>query len=194
GRPRSASRASPTSRDTRTVDRRQARRASAESSWTARRERRVCSTARASSRASGSPARSSSSSTTRRGWCRRAARSPPIIPVTSWGRPSMATDKVLLEVLNTRFTGIVDEMGYIIHRASFTVFIKETWDFDSALVSADGEIFCYPRNIGVTNMLGMHMGDAIRAIAHVEPVDLVVTNDPQRTRGVCTHLPETLMF
>jgi N-methylhydantoinase B len=106
----------------------------------------------------------------------------------------MATDKVLLEVLNNRFTGVVEEMGYIIHRASFTVFIKETWDFDSALVSTDGEIFCYPRNIGVTNMLGMHMGDAIRAVGGVEPGDVIVTNDPHRTRGMCTHLPDIMMF
>ena len=90
----------------------------------------------------------------------------------------MATDKVLLEVLNNRFTGIVEEMGYIIHRASFTVFVKETWDFDSALVTTAGEIFCYPRNIGVTNMLGMHMDDAIRCIPHYEPGDVIVTNDP----------------
>jgi N-methylhydantoinase B len=106
----------------------------------------------------------------------------------------MATDKVLLEVLNNRFTGIVEEMGYIIHRASFTVFVKETWDFDSALVTPDGEIFCYPRNIGVTNMLGMHMGDAIRSVPHYEPGDVVVTNDPHRTRGMCTHLPDIMMF
>jgi N-methylhydantoinase B len=106
----------------------------------------------------------------------------------------MTTDKVLLEVLNNRFTGIVEEMGYIIHRASFTVFVKETWDFDSALVTTDGEIFCYPRNIGVTNMLGMHMGDAIRCVADYEPGDVIVTNDPHRTRGMCTHLPDIMMF
>src|SRR5256712_8790749 len=106
----------------------------------------------------------------------------------------MATDKVLLEVLNNRFTGVVEEMGYIIHRASFTVFVKETWDFDSALVSTDGEIFCYPRNIGVTNMLGMRMDDAIRAIGDFEPGDVIVTNDPHRTRGMCTHLPDIMMF
>jgi N-methylhydantoinase B len=106
----------------------------------------------------------------------------------------MATDKILLEVLNNRFTGIVEEMGYIIHRASFTVFVKETWDFDSALVTPEGEIFCYPRNIGVTNMLGMHMGDAIRCFTDYQPGDVVVTNDPHRTRGMCTHLPDIMMF
>ena len=39
-------------------------------------------------------------------------------------------DKILLEILNNHFTGIVEEMGYVIHRAAFTVFVKETWDFD----------------------------------------------------------------
>ena len=106
----------------------------------------------------------------------------------------MLTDKVLLEVLNNHFTGIVEEMGYVIHRAGFTVFVKETWDFDSALVAPSGEIFCYPRNIGVTNMLGMHMGAAIAAVPDLEPGDVVVTNDPKTTKGMCTHLPDIMLF
>jgi len=106
----------------------------------------------------------------------------------------MAIDKVLLEVLNNRFTGIVEEMGYVIHRASFTVFVKETWDFDSALVTTGGEIFCYPRNIGVTNMLGMSMTAAIDSIPQYEPGDVIVTNHPHKTRGMCTHLPDIMMF
>lgn len=106
----------------------------------------------------------------------------------------MGTDKVLLEVLNNRFTGIVEEMGHVIHRAAFTVFVKETWDFDSALVTTDGEVFCYPRAIGVTNMLGMHMGEAIRSIGQFEPGDVIITNDPHRTRGMCTHLPDIMLF
>ena len=106
----------------------------------------------------------------------------------------MAIDKVLLEVLNNRYTGIVEEMGYVIHRASFTVFVKETWDFDSALVGTNGEIFCYPRNIGVTNMLGMSMAAAIESIPHYEPGDVIVTNHPHKTRGMCTHLPDIMMF
>lgn len=106
----------------------------------------------------------------------------------------MAIDKVLLEVLNNHFTGLVEEMGYVIHRAAFTVFIKETWDFDAALVTPEGEIFCYPRNIGVTNMLGMDMGAAIEAVGPLEPGDVVVTNDPLSTLGMCTHLPDIMLF
>ncbi|MBI3707039.1 MAG: hydantoinase B/oxoprolinase family protein [Proteobacteria bacterium] len=106
----------------------------------------------------------------------------------------MPSEKVLLEILNNRFTGIVEEMGYVIHRASFTVFVKETWDFDSALLTPEGEVFCYPRNIGVTNMLGIDMGPAVRCIDHLEPGDVIVTNDPHTTRGMCTHLPDIMLF
>ena len=106
----------------------------------------------------------------------------------------MASEKVLLEILNNRFTGIVEEMGYVIHRASFTVFVKETWDFDSALITPEGEIFCYPRNIGVTNMLGIDMQPAISCIDHYEPGDVIVTNDPHTTRGMATHLPDIMLF
>jgi N-methylhydantoinase B len=106
----------------------------------------------------------------------------------------MPADKILLEILNNRFTGIVEEMGYVIHRASFTVFVKETWDFDSALITPRGEVFCYPRNIGVTNMLGIDMGPAIHCIDHYEPGDVIVTNDPHMTRGMSTHLPDIMLF
>lgn len=53
----------------------------------------------------------------------------------------MASEKVLLEILNNRFTGIVEEMGYVIHRASFTVFVKETWDFDLRSSHLKGRFF-----------------------------------------------------
>jgi N-methylhydantoinase B len=104
----------------------------------------------------------------------------------------MMLDKVQLEVLNHRFTGIVEEMGYVIHRTGFTVFVKETWDFDSALVTPEGEIFCYPRSVGVTNMLGIDVGPTIRAIGEVRPGDVILTNDPLTTEGMCTHLPDLM--
>ena len=48
------------------------------------------------------------------------------------------TDKVFLEILNNRLNGITSEMGHIIHKASFTPFIKEAWDFGEALVNLKG--------------------------------------------------------
>src|SRR5262249_14908499 len=106
------------------------------------------------------------------------------------GGALMTVDKILLEVLNNRFTGIVEEMGYVIHRAAFTTFVKETWDFDSALVTTKGEVFAYPRNIGVTNMLSMSMTAAIQCFDSYEPGDVILTNDPLHAAGMCTHLPD----
>ena len=106
----------------------------------------------------------------------------------------MSIDKVLLEILGNRFTGVVEEMGYVIHRAAFTTFVKETWDFDSGLITRNGEVFAYPRNIGVTNMLSMNMKAAIDCFENYEPGDVVITNDPIHARGMATHLPDYMMF
>ena len=106
----------------------------------------------------------------------------------------MPTDRVQLEIFNNHFNGIVEEMGYVIHRAAYTVFVKETWDFDTSLITRDGEIFCHPRNIGVGNMIGIDMGPAIACIDHYEPGDVIITNDPRTTQGLCTHMPDIMLF
>ncbi|MGE4336968.1 MAG: hydantoinase B/oxoprolinase family protein, partial [Pigmentiphaga sp.] len=102
----------------------------------------------------------------------------------------MRTDPVFVEILNNRLNGIVSEMGHVIHKASFTPFIKEAWDFGEALVSPQGEIFSYPRDIGVAFMVAAMMEDAIAAFDHYEPGDIVIANDPETTGGLCTHLPD----
>ncbi len=106
----------------------------------------------------------------------------------------MPVDNVLVEILNNHFNGIVEEMGYVIHRAAYTVFVKETWDFDTSLITKDGAIFCHPRNIGVGNMIGIDMGPAIACIDNYEPGDVIVTNDPRTTQGLCTHMPDIMLF
>jgi N-methylhydantoinase B len=106
----------------------------------------------------------------------------------------MPVDNILLEILNNHFNGVVEEMGYVIHRAAFTAFVKETWDFDTSLITREGEIFCHPRNIGVGNMIGLHMGPAIQCIDSYEPGDVIVTNDPRSTQGMCTHMPDIMLF
>lgn len=100
------------------------------------------------------------------------------------------TDKVFIEILNNRLNGITSEMGHVIHRASFTPFIKEAWDFGEALVSKNGEIFSYPRDIGVGFMCGAMMEGIIAAFDSYEPGDIVIANDPSTTGGLCTHLPD----
>ncbi|MBI3964601.1 MAG: hydantoinase B/oxoprolinase family protein [Chloroflexi bacterium] len=74
---------------------------------------------------------------------------------------ALKTDKVFLEILNNRLSGIVTEMGRIIHRTSFTPFVKEAWDFGMGLVSPDGEMFAYPKDIGVAFMVGAPMDEAV---------------------------------
>lgn len=102
----------------------------------------------------------------------------------------MRTDAVFVEILNNRLNGIVSEMGHVIHKASFTPFIKEAWDFGEALVTVKGEIFSYPRDIGVAFMVAALMEDAIAAFDHYGPGDVIMANDPSTTGGLCTHLPD----
>lgn len=103
---------------------------------------------------------------------------------------TLRTDPVFVEILNNRLNGIVSEMGHIIHKASFTPFIKEAWDFGEALVTVKGEIFSYPRDIGVAFMVAAMMEDAIAAFDHYELGDVIMSNDPSSTGGLCTHLPD----
>ena len=114
----------------------------------------------------------------------------PSIPAASMVARQLRTDKVFVEILNNRLNGIVSEMGHIIHKASFTPFIKEAWDFGEALVTPEGEIFSYPRDIGVAFMVAALMDDAIKAFDDYEPGDIVMANDPSTTGGLCTHLPD----
>ncbi len=106
----------------------------------------------------------------------------------------MKTDKVMLEILKNRFGAIANEMGFIVHRTGFTVFVKETLDFGCGLVSTGGEIFAYPKDTGVANMVGMPMEDAIAAIPDYHPGDVIITNDPYTTGGMCTHIPDIHLY
>ena len=101
------------------------------------------------------------------------------------------TDKVFLEILNNRLNGITSEMGHIIHKASFTPFIKEAWDFGEALVNLKGEIFSYPKDIGVAFMATALMDELVELFKKdCQPGDVLVCNDPNNSGGLCTHLPD----
>jgi N-methylhydantoinase B len=100
------------------------------------------------------------------------------------------SDPIFLEILNNRLNGVVSEMGHIIHKASYSPFIKEAWDFGEGLVSLSGEIFSYPRDIGVSFMVAALMEDAVNAFDDYQPGDVVIANDPSSTGGLCTHLPD----
>ena len=95
-----------------------------------------------------------------------------------------ASTKVQLEILCSRFQAVVDEMAQVVFRTAHTVFVKETQDYGSVLVSPGGEIFAAPRRYGVTNMIGMPMGEAIRRMGTgVREGDIFIANDPEVDHG-----------
>ena len=104
-------------------------------------------------------------------------------------------DKIGLEILSNRFQAIVDEMAQALFRTAHTVFVKETQDYGAALVSRRGEVFAAPRRYGVLMMIGMPMDDAIKCIEDdVQEGDVFISNDPEATRGMCTHLSDVFLW
>lgn len=106
----------------------------------------------------------------------------------------MAVDSVFLEIMKNRFQAIVGEMGQAIQRTGHTVFIKETADFGSVLVSPGGEIFAAPLNIGVTVLIGTPMDTAIAQVPHYDEGDVLIANDPTSTGAMATHLPDLYVW
>jgi N-methylhydantoinase B len=103
-------------------------------------------------------------------------------------------DRVLLEILSNRFMGIVRELGHIIKTAGHTVFVKETADFGAYLVSPRGEVFMTPDDMGIFITIGTPMDGAIDAIAEYRPGDICITNDPEGSQGLVTHLPDFFLW
>ena len=107
----------------------------------------------------------------------------------------MSIGKVALEILTNRFQAVVDEMAQVIFRTAHTVFVKETQDFGAVLVSRRGEVFAAPRRYGVLMMIGMPMDDAIARMGDaVREGDIFISNDPQATGGMVTHLSDVFLW
>lgn len=107
----------------------------------------------------------------------------------------MIGDKIGLEILGNRFQAVVDEMAQVLFRTAHTVFIKETQDYGAVLVSPGGEVFAASRRYGVLMMVGMPMDDAIRSMGEdVREGDIFMTNDPEATGGMCTHLNDVFLW
>ena len=107
----------------------------------------------------------------------------------------MIGDKIGLEILGNRFQAIVDEMAQALFRTAHTVFIKETQDYGAVLVSPGGEVFAASRRYGVLMMVGMPMDDAVKAMGgDVREGDIFMTNDPEASGGMCTHLNDVFLW
>jgi len=101
-----------------------------------------------------------------------------------------AVDRVLLEILHNRFQAVAEEMGSVVLRTGFTVFVKETADFSASLATREGEVFAAPLTIGTTNNPGKPHRVVIEAFSDWAPGDIVLANDPYSTGGLVTHLAD----
>lgn len=102
----------------------------------------------------------------------------------------MKLDPVTLEILGNKVTALTEEMCLTLQRTGRTLYVKETADFACALAGLDGRFFAYPRGIGVSGFVGLDCRTTIEAVGPLEPGDVILTNDPYRSRGLATHLPD----
>jgi N-methylhydantoinase B len=95
-------------------------------------------------------------------------------------------DPVTLSVLSSALSGIAEEMGALLIRASYSSNIKERRDCSAALFDADGRMVAQAEHIPV------HLGampEAVEAVRERDPQpgDVFMLNDPFRGG---THLPD----
>ncbi|WP_118134642.1 hydantoinase B/oxoprolinase family protein [Oceanicella sp. SM1341] len=106
----------------------------------------------------------------------------------------MKLDPVTLEILGNKLAAVTEEMCLTLQRTGRTLYVKETADFACALAGLDGRFFAYPRSIGVSGFVGLECAPAIAAVGPLEPGDVILTNDPYRSEGLATHLPDLHMI
>jgi N-methylhydantoinase B len=102
----------------------------------------------------------------------------------------MKLDPISLEILGNKLTSIAEEMCLTLQRTGRTLYVKETADFCCALAGLDGKFFAYPRALGVSGFVGLDCSVAIAAVGELAPGDVILTNDPYRSGGLATHLPD----
>lgn len=102
----------------------------------------------------------------------------------------MNFDPVLLEILSNKTTAIAEEMALTLQRAGRTIYVKETEDFGTGLMSRGGEMFGYPQRTGVIGFMGLQAGEVLKQFSDLAPGDVILTNDPYSTGGLATHLPD----
>lgn len=106
----------------------------------------------------------------------------------------MQTDSVLLEILRNRLKAIAEEMAAVTLRTGFTVFVKETSDFGACLVAPSGEVMAAPTDTAVSMMVGLPAWEVIHSVGDYEEGDIGITNDPDLTHGLSTHLPDIWLW
>jgi 5-oxoprolinase (ATP-hydrolysing) len=112
-----------------------------------------------------------------------------VAKIPSTERLATDCDPVMLEVFNSLFMSIAEQMGKILERVSHSANIKERLDFSCAVFSPDGELVANAPHMPVH--LGA-MGESVKAIlgeraGSVKAGDVFMTNDPYHGGS---HLPD----
>ncbi len=106
----------------------------------------------------------------------------------------MRTDPVLLEIIKNKFQSVTEEMGRALMRTGHTIFVNETADFGNALGTLDGELFAYPRGLGINAFVNLDLKDGIRYFDNYQEGDIVITNDPYTSGCLASHLTDINLF
>ncbi|WP_432023746.1 hydantoinase B/oxoprolinase family protein [Streptomyces parvus] len=128
------------------------------------------------------------------GWQAEAASTGHLVLTRGTPRPERTAvgtrvDPVLLEVFNSLFMSIAEQMGVRLENTAHSVNIKERLDFSCALFDAEGNLFANAPHIPVH--LGS-MGESIKEVLRrnegtLRPGDVYAVNDPYHGG---THLPD----
>ena len=100
-----------------------------------------------------------------------------------------SADPVMLEIFNSRFMSIAEQMGFVLQNTSYSVNIKERLDFSCALFDAEGQLVANAPHI--PSHLGS-MNESVETIIRlrrntVKPGDVFMLNAPYNGG---THLPD----
>lgn len=106
----------------------------------------------------------------------------------------MKLDPVLIEILTNKATSIAEEAGYTIRRIGHTLMVKEIADFCCALATDEGRFFAFPRKIGATGGVVADASVVIQSVPDLKEGDVVVTNHPYASGGLCTHTPDVQLL
>jgi N-methylhydantoinase B len=102
------------------------------------------------------------------------------------------SDRFTTDVLREAFLAVADEMFVSLQRTSQSPVIYEVLDFGVGITDADGRLVS--QGNGIAGFLGP-LGEATRAtlalVSHLEPGDVVATNDPYAGGG--THLSDVAL-
>jgi len=102
----------------------------------------------------------------------------------------MKLDPISLEILGEQTD--LDCRGNVPDAATYRAHLvcERNRGFCCALAGLDGKFFAYPRALGVSGFVGLDCSTAIAAVGALEPGDVILTNDPYRSGGLATHLPD----